>query len=498
MSSRLRLLLACLATAVLVVPLGWFWWSSLVPGEYSVMDMGYADYGGGPALAAGSGHGGGAGMEHGGADVDTSTLVADAKGEPDVRLDLTAREETFTLASGREVTGYTVNGSSPGPTLHAVEGDLVEVHLTNDNIPDGITLHWHGVDLTNAMDGVAGVTQDAVQEGETFTYRFVAEQPGTYWYHSHQVSHEQVRRGLFGAVVIEPADQPQGSSSGQVDVAALVHQYDAQRTVNGDAGDIAVPAAPGTVARVRVINTDNGPMTTWVSGADYRVLAMDGYDLNEPEPVTDQALVVTAGGRADLEIVVPPGGARVELAGNAIVLGPRGTQVQPEKAPTSFVDLLGYGKPAETGIDPADADRRFEYVIGRRPGFHDGRPGIWWTINGHMWPDVPMYTVAEGDLVTMRIENDSGEVHPMHLHGHHALVVSRDGKPSTGSPWWMDSLNVRDGETYEIAFVADNPGVWMDHCHNLPHAAEGLVAHLMYAGYETPFMVGGHGHNEPE
>ncbi|HEX5769497.1 MAG TPA: multicopper oxidase domain-containing protein, partial [Nocardioidaceae bacterium] len=152
----------------------------------------------------------------------------------------------------------------------------------------------------------------------------------------------------------------------------------------------------------------------------------------------------------------------------------------------------------DVGFDPGEPDRAFEYVIGRRPGFLDGRPGMWWTVNGHLWPDVPMYTVTEGDTVTMRIENDSGDVHPMHLHGHHAVVLSRNGEPATGSPWWVDSLNVQDGESYEIAFVADNPGVWMDHCHNLPHAAEGLVAHLMYAGYDTPFRVGGHAHNEPE
>ena len=71
----------------------------------------------------------------------------------------------------------------------------------------------------------------------------------------------------------------------------------------------------------------------------------------------------------------------------------------------------------------------------------------------------------------MTISNDSGDVHPMHLHGHHAVVLSRNGVPSTGSPWWVDSLNVADGDTYEIAFVADNPGIWMDHCHNLEHAA---------------------------
>jgi len=136
--------------------------------------------------------------------------------------------------------------------------------------------------------------------------------------------------------------------------------------------------------------------------------------------------------------------------------------------------------------------------VDRRPGFLDGRPGLWWTINGHLYPDVPMFTVAEGDIVVMRISNTSGDVHPMHLHGHHAVVLSRDGEDATGSPWWVDSLNVLDGETYEIAFLADNPGVWLDHCHNLPHAKQGLLAHLMYEGFTTPFVMGGEAHNEPE
>ena len=86
----------------------------------------------------------------------------------------------------------------------------------------------------------------------------------------------------------------------------------------------------------------------------------------------------------------------------------------------------------------------------------------------------------------------------MHLHGHHAVVLSRNGTRATGSAWWVDSLDVGDGETYDIAFVADNPGIWMDHCHNLPHATEGLIAHLMYEGVTTPFNVGGIPGNQPE
>jgi FtsP/CotA-like multicopper oxidase with cupredoxin domain len=86
----------------------------------------------------------------------------------------------------------------------------------------------------------------------------------------------------------------------------------------------------------------------------------------------------------------------------------------------------------------------------------------------------------------------------MHLHGHHVVVLSRDGRPATGSPWWVDSLDVADDHSYEVAFVADNPGIWSDHCHNLPHAAEGLTVHLMYAGVTTPYRLGSSSGNEPE
>jgi FtsP/CotA-like multicopper oxidase with cupredoxin domain len=86
----------------------------------------------------------------------------------------------------------------------------------------------------------------------------------------------------------------------------------------------------------------------------------------------------------------------------------------------------------------------------------------------------------------------------MHLHGHHVLVLSRDGVPASGSPWWSDTLNVRPGESYVVAFRADNPGLWMDHCHNLKHAADGLTMHVAYTGVSTPFEVGTAHHNTPE
>ncbi|HEX2434301.1 MAG TPA: multicopper oxidase domain-containing protein, partial [Gaiellaceae bacterium] len=130
--------------------------------------------------------------------------------------------------------------------------------------------------------------------------------------------------------------------------------------------------------------------------------------------------------------------------------------------------------------------------------FINGRPGYHWAINGKLFPETPMYMVSRGDLVKFKIVNDTGSMHPMHLHGHHVLVLSRNGKPTTGSPWWVDTLNVEGHEEYEVAFRADNPGIWMDHCHNLPHARDGLTMHVAYEGVTTPFRLGDGPDNHPE
>jgi FtsP/CotA-like multicopper oxidase with cupredoxin domain len=474
---RRRLLIALVATAAVLAPIGWFWQGSRLPSTYSVMDMGYADYGGGSQTMT----------HHELMGRSVASLTADPGRKADVSVTLTARKERFRLASGDMFDGYTVNGTSPGPTIRAAEGQLIEVRLVNVNVAAGITLHWHGVDVPNAEDGVAGVTQDAVRRGETFTYRFVADHAGTYWYHSHQVSHEQVQRGLFGALVIVPKGPP------QVDAVAMLHLYNSKGTVNGATEPLRVPAADGSTVRVRVINTDNGATGVWASPSPYRVLAVDGYELTGPTPISDRTVRLTAGGRVDLEVVAP---ARVEFGGvGAVIVGsPTQNTNQPEK----LVDFLSYGTAAALPFDPDRADRRFRYSIGRRPGFVDGRPGLWWSINGHLFPDVPMFVVEEGDVVRMHISNHSAAVHPMHLHGHHAVVLARDGVKATGSPWWVDSLDVASGHSFDIAFLADNPGVWMDHCHNLPHASQGLVAHLMYAGLTDPFRVGGKADNQPE
>src|SRR3954449_11660511 len=195
-AGRRRLVLALVATIAILAPIAFLWQRSLVPNDLSPMAMGHADYGGGPATAH---------VHHG---TDVSELTAAADHRPDVTVDLVARKERFAVAGRGSIDGLTLNHTSPGPRIVAHQGDLVQVTLHNENVPDGITLHWHGVDVPNAEDGVAGVTQDAVVPGGSFVYRFVATDAGTYWYHSHQVAHQQLKGGLFGPLVVHPPGEP--------------------------------------------------------------------------------------------------------------------------------------------------------------------------------------------------------------------------------------------------------------------------------------------------
>jgi FtsP/CotA-like multicopper oxidase with cupredoxin domain len=482
-SARVRLIVSLVAALVILAPLAWLWQASLVPNSYSVMGMGYLDYGGGLVAS----------HDHESTARSINDIVVDPARKADVRVDLVAEQQNLSIG-GRSVPGYTINGTSPGPMITAQQHQLIEVHLRNASVKAGIALHWHGVDVPAAMDGVAGVTQDEVPIGGEFTYRFVANQVGTYWYHSHQVSNDQVIGGLFGTLVV----LPNAGRGEAVDVVAAAHTYGGMKTINGVAGDLKVPAKPGQQVRIRVINTDNGPIETWAD-TPFQVLATDGYAVNGPTDVTDHSMTVTAGGRADLGVTMPSDGkpVRVQVSkGTAVILGNGDPAAPPQ--PRTPLDLLSYGTPTVLSFDPAKANRHFDYSIGRRPGFVRGQPGLWWSINGHLYPDVPMYVVREGDIVIMHIDNHSGQLHPMHLHGHHAVVLSRNGVAASGSPWWIDSLNVLEGETYDIAFLADNPGIWLDHCHHLKHAAQGMVAHLMYEGVSTPYKIGGTVNNRPE
>jgi len=125
----------------------------------------------------------------------------DAPGVRTIRLE--AREVTWELAPGKTVRALSYNGRVPGPEIRAKLGERLRIVVTN-GLSEPTTIHWHGVDVPNAMDGVPDVTQRPVQPGEAFVYEFEARPAGTRWYHTHFQEHRQMDLGLAAPLIIEP------------------------------------------------------------------------------------------------------------------------------------------------------------------------------------------------------------------------------------------------------------------------------------------------------
>jgi FtsP/CotA-like multicopper oxidase with cupredoxin domain len=397
-----------------------------------------------------------------GRTTDVAALRLSTVGEPVHRFALEAAHLDVTLPDGRTVAALGFNGRVPGPEIRVKQGEIVEVTLRNKDVEDGVTLHWHGYPVPNGDDGVAGLTQDAVMPGAEYVYRFRATKAGTYWYHTHQISHRGVKLGLYGAFVVE-AEGAQG-----IDVTVPIH------TLSG--AMLPIPGLPASgPVRLRLINTDDVSHRIAVQGTPWQLSAVDGTDLSGPTPVLDKALTLPAGGRADLTFDAP---ATLEV----------------DHASLETLDPLDYGTPA--GPAPSRFDRSYTVVLDRQLRLLNWLPQYAYTINGAVWPATPTLLVRQGEWVRLTIVNRDKEVHPMHPHGHQVLVLSRNGVVPRGGPVWTDSFLLAPGETWEVALRADNPGLWMFHCHNLPHAVKGMMLHLAYEGVYTGYQLGGDNHPE--
>ena len=268
--------------------------------------------------------------------------------------ELEVAKSTWELLPGVNVPAIVYNGTVPGPTIRVKEGDTLRIKVKNE-IDKDTSIHWHGLHVPNAMDGVPGVTQPPIRPGETFTYEFVAPHAGTFMYHPHINSVEQIDKGLYGLLIIDP-QQPDRPT------------FDKEFTMM---------------------------LGAWMVGMEQQSMQAMAMDYN------------------------------------------------------------------------------------------------YFTINGKAYPATGPWTVKEGDKVRIRIVNMSNLAHPMHLHGQDFKIISRDGEPLLpANQQWMNTLNVAPGETYDIAFVADNPGNWVFHCHELHHTENdglepgGLIQLILYEGYQ--------------
>lgn len=430
---------------------------------------------------------------------------------------LEARTARVQLASetypATEIWGY--DGRNPGPELRLRQGERLQRRLVN-RLVQPTTIHWHGIRIDNAMDGVPGLTQQAVPPGQSFDYDFVAPDAGTYWYHAHQASAEQVARGLSGVLIVEETEAPEvdhdlalmlddwriDPATGQIaddfgNLHDLSHagRYGNLVTTNG-AFDFARDLRPKERLRLRLINAANARIfELGLSGLEGWVVALDGMPLPAPQPLTE-ALVLAPAQRADLIVDVTAkagetawlaraerdgavGQARFPVAGTGTKArrdAPAPLPPNPRMEVTGLADARSISFRMEGG---AMGRMQAAVLDGKRQSFRDlVQAGQFWAFNGVVGrTDAPLVTAARGETLRLPIVNDTAFPHAMHLHGHHFREVGADGALGP----MRDTILVMSGETREIAFVADNPGDWLFHCHMLSHAAAGMTTWLRVA-----------------
>ncbi|WP_071933056.1 multicopper oxidase family protein [Halodesulfurarchaeum formicicum] len=431
-------------------------------------------------------------------DGDTPSITSKTPPADPADYEATVRAASGTVQPGGDLASETwvYNDQFPGPELRAKAGDVVAFELQNE-LPAETTIHWHGVPVANEMDGVPQVTQQPVAGGESFTYKFRAEPPGTYFYHSHVGL--QLDRGLFGPLIIEESDphveydreytivlddyltrEPQPlfgeDSFGSGGMMGTQRPPYAGLLVNGrSAADPAVfDVREGERVRLRFINASSAtlfqvqlgghPMT--VSHADGRPVdpvTVDGFQFGSGERY-DTILEATNPGTWEIRATPlngsePPARAAITYDG-----------VEPSSpvGPSQSNNLLSYGdlraRSPLSGVS-GNPDRTFDLSLS--PGGPSGQ----WLIDGQAYPEADPLQIRSGEHVRVRMTNQSPVPHPMHLHGHF-FQVGDAVKDTVVVPGHMGQ------ETFD--FVADNPGDWLFHCHNLYHLEAGMARVIEY------------------
>lgn len=411
-----------------------------------------------------------------------------------------------------EVYGY--EGMLPGPVIRAKQGARVTRDFVNE-LPVPTSIHWHGIRIDNAMDGVAGLTQDPVPTGGTFTYDFAVPDAGTYWYHAHTNSMEQVARGLYGPLIVEEANPPKVDAEevlifddwlldpNTAQIAGDFHDHMALShggrfgNLTGTNGrfDYRITARRGDRLRLRLINAANARIFVLrLEGLTGWTIALDGMPLETVEPVTGE-IVLAPAQRVDLIVDV----TATDMA--AILMNADDRQwyehVGFDLTGDPVADLRAAPEPLDqnpnSGLIDLSHARDFEMRMagGAMGGMPDGQMngqtmtfmelvqnGMYWTLAGVAGlGDAPFADLERGTVVRLKLINDTAFPHAMHLHGMHFREIRADGSQGP----MRDTILSLPQQPIEVAFVADNPGKWLVHCHMLGHAAAGMNSWIRVA-----------------
>lgn len=445
---------------------------------------------------------------------------------------LAARTATVNLTGegNPDTAVWAYDGTVPGPELRVRQGQPVRITVVN-KLTEDTTVHWHGIRLPNAMDGVPGLTQKPIRPGESFVYEFTPPDAGTFWYHPHADTLQQIGRGLAGALIVEEPEpvavdrdllwviedwrlDDQGRIAGGFGnrmEAGMSGRIGNTVTLNGRVAK-AVSVKAGERVRLRLVNAVLARIVGLrFVGHKPVVVAHDGQPC-QPHSPEDGRIVLGPAMRADLiiDMTGKPGESyRViddfyeDLAYKLVDL--TYDAGKPAREPRSEAPPRLPANPLPEP-DLAVAERHKIALQGGMMGGMGmmsgggmmgrsgmmggmgmtGHDGATWAMNGMAMtgdgqPNMPpLFTIQRGKTCVLALRNETAWWHPMHLHGHSFRVISRNGKPNPRKEW-RDTVLVPPRETAELAFVADNPGEWMFHCHVTDHQEAGMMGVIRVA-----------------
>ena len=436
------------------------------------------------------------------------------------RLVAAPGEAPLVVPDGPATAAWLYNGVSPGPLLRARQGDTLSVEVEN-RLGEPTTVHWHGLRVPVEQDGVPYFSQPPIAPGAKHTYELNLEDAGTFWYHPHINSSEQVGRGLNGVLIVEEPPEAAAGLGADRDLVWAIDDWrlddEAQIAPFGNRHDMSHGGRFGNVLtvngsyltrqevrageriRLRLCNVSNAQSFRLVfAPLDPWVVAIDGHPV-APRRLGDEGLWLGPGQRTDLvvDIDLSPGTeARViddaygpdqafevmtwAVADDAPL---RETTLPPPEAlpanpvrPPDRASAMRHDLVFEGGAMGGMAEAMMN---GRMMGMREiAQAGKFWAISGEVPGDLrtakPLLALERGRTHIIRLENRTRWLHPIHLHGHSFEVA--DPRYAGGSETVIrDTVLMAPGETTEIAFVADNPGKWMLHCHVLEHQESGMM-----------------------
>ncbi|WFC63600.1 multicopper oxidase family protein [Pseudomonas sp. REST10] len=412
--------------------------------------------------------------------------------------ELVAAPVDMELVPGHVTPAWGYGGQAPGLELRCRQGERLRVRFIN-KLEQQSTIHWHGIRLPLEMDGVPYVSQAPVLPGEYFDYDFICHDAGSFWYHPHTTSAEQLGRGLVGPLIVEERE-PTGFrhertlslKTWHIDEQGAFTPFMVPRqaaregtrgrltTINGTPNPtLELPA--GQVVRLRLINLDN--TVTYrlnLPGGEARIYALDGNPV-QPRPLGKEYWL-GPGMRIDLALRVPAAGETLSLRNGPLRLATL-EGVASTEAAGDWPPALPANPIAEPDLARAETLRfNFEWAAAlASPADEAAGRYKYWQINGQAW-DINDKTCADRPIATLKkdghyifvLRNMAQYQHPIHLHGMTFKVLGSDRRKIV--PYFTDTYLLGKNETARIAFVADNPGVWMFHCHVIDHMETGLMA----------------------